>query len=497
MANSLYIIPFTPYLSLQTKLTHIIFSLTKFLKYQLSVLLHIPISYTFTFFQNQNQSKTEHKLCNSITMESLFRLADQGNAFSSRYIWVNGPIIVGAGPSGLATAACLREQGVPFVVLERADCIASLWQKRTYDRLKLHLPKQFCQLPKLPFPEEFPEYPTKRQFIDYLESYAKKFEINPQFNECVQSARYDQTSGFWRVKTVSSNGSNCNEVEYICRWLVVATGENAECVTPDIEGLDEFQGEIMHACDYKSGEEFKGKKVLVVGCGNSGMEVSLDLCNHNASPSMVVRSSVHVLPREIFWRSTFELATLMLQWLPLWLVDKILLILAWFLLGNTAKYGLKRPTTGPLELKNTTGKTPVLDVGTLEKIRSGGIQVVPGTKRLTYDQVELVNGEMLDIDAIVLATGYRSNVPSWLQESEFFAKNGYPKAPFPNGWKGKSGLYAVGFTKRGLSGASCDASKIALDIGKVWKKETNKPKKRTTPGHRRCISIPAVLDFSL
>ncbi|KAJ7977135.1 Flavin-containing monooxygenase [Quillaja saponaria] len=400
-------------------------------------------------------------------MENLFRLADQGNAFSSRCIWVNGPIIVGAGPSGLAAAACLREQGVPFLVLERADCVASLWQKRTYDRLKLHLPKQFCQLPKLPFPEEFPEYPTKRQFIQYLESYAKEFEINPQFNESVQSARYDQTSGFWRVKTVSSNGSNRNEVK-LCMLVITSQGE-----------------------------KFKGKKVLVVGCGNSGMEVSLDLSNHNASPSMVVRSSVHVLPREIFGRSTFELATLMMQWLPLWLVDKLLLILAWFLLGNTAKYGLKRPTTGPLELKNTMGKTPVLDIGTLEKIRSGGIQVVPGIKRINRDQVEFVNGEKLDIDAILLATGYRSNVPSWLQESDFFAKNGYPKAPFPNGWKGKSGLYAVGFTKRGLSGASSDATKIAQDISKVWKEKTNKPKKRTTPGHRRCISIPAVLDFSL
>lgn len=72
----------------------------------------------------------------------------------------------------------------------------------------------------------------------------------------------------------------------------MATGENAECVVPEIEGLGEFKGDVIHACEYKSGESFKGKKVLVVGCGNSGMELSLDLCNHNASPSMVVRSSV-------------------------------------------------------------------------------------------------------------------------------------------------------------------------------------------------------------
>ncbi|XP_050363876.1 probable indole-3-pyruvate monooxygenase YUCCA5 [Argentina anserina] len=421
-------------------------------------------------------------------MENLFRLVDHEDYLARRCIMVNGPVIVGAGPSGLATAACLRDQGVPFEVLERADCIASLWQSRTYDRLKLHLPKSFCQLPKLPFPDSFPEYPTRRQFIEYLESYAKHFEINPKFNSCVQSARYDETSGFWRVNTVSTIGSTRTEVEYICRWLIVATGENAECVVPDIEGLCQFGGEVVHASEYKSGEKYKGQKVLVVGCGNSGMELSLDLCNHNASPSMVVRSSVHVLPREIYGKSTFELAVLLLKWLPVWLADKLLLLFSWLILGSIEKYGLNRPSVGPMELKNTQGKTPVLDIGALDKIKSGGIKVVPGIKRFSFGCVELVDGEVLDIDAVVLATGYRSNVPSWLQEGEFFSKSGFPKQPFPHGWKGNAGLYAVGFTRRGLSGASCDAMRIAQDIGNVWKCETKQNKKRTTVGHRRCIS---------
>ncbi|KAG5598354.1 hypothetical protein H5410_029724 [Solanum commersonii] len=395
--------------------------------------------------------------------------------FSSRCVWVNGPVIVGAGPSGLAVGACLKEQGIPFVILEKSDCIASLWQKKTYNRLKLHLPKQFCQLPKFPFPQHYPEYPTKKQFIDYLESYARKFDINPMFNECVQFAKYDQICKLWRVKTISPNGL---EVEYICQWLVVATGENAEKVVPNIEGLKEFGGEVIHACDYKSGEKFSGKKVLVVGCGNSGMEVSLDLCNHNAQPSLVCRSSVHVLPRDFFGKSIFELAMFMMKWLPLWLVDKILLILAWFILGNIEKYGLKRPKIGPLELKNTQGKTPVLDIGALEKIRSRKINVVPGIKRFSCGTVELVNGEKLKIDSVVLATGYCSNVPFWLKESEFFSKNGFPKAPFPNSWKGKSGLYAVGFTRRGLSGASADAIQIAQDITKAYNEDIMQKKQK-------------------
>ncbi|KAL5990196.1 putative indole-3-pyruvate monooxygenase YUCCA5 [Asimina triloba] len=435
---------------------------------------------------NDNHSLFSHPHSHRLFIQAnMFSTSDRNHFSSRRCVWVNGPVIVGAGPAGLATGACLKDQGVPFVILEKADCIASLWQKRTYDRLKLHIPKQFCQLPNLPFPRDFPEYPTKSQFIEYLESYVRRFDIHPCFNECVLSAKYDETCGLWRVRT--GCGKAAGEVEYICRWLVVATGENAECVVPEIEGAGEFRGKAMHVSQYKSGEDFEGQQVLVVGCGNSGMEVSLDLCNHNAFPAMVVRNSVHVLPREVLGRSTFELAVLLMKWLPLWMVDKLLLILAWLVLGNTAKYGLKRPDMGPLQLKNTHGKTPVLDIGALEKIKSGEIQVVPGIKRFSNRGVELASGQELEVDSVIFATGYRSNVPSWLQENDFFLKNGFPRQPFPNGWKGNSGLYAVGFTRRGLAGASCDAVRIAQDIGKVWKEETRQTRKFTAC-HRRCIS---------
>lgn len=129
---------------------------------------------------------------------------------------------------------------------------------------------------------------------------------------------------------------------------------------------------------------------------------------------------IHVLPREFCGKSTFELAMMMMKWLPLWLVDKILLIQAWMMLGNTENYGLKRPSVGPMELKNAKGKTPVLDVGALQKIRSGDIKVVPGIKRFLKGAVELVNGEKLEIDSVVLATGYCSNVPYWLQVRKMF-----------------------------------------------------------------------------
>ncbi|KAE8718882.1 Indole-3-pyruvate monooxygenase YUCCA6 [Hibiscus syriacus] len=388
---------------------------------------------------------------------------------SSRCLYVPGPVIVGSGPSGLATAACLKAKGVPSVILERSNCIASLWQLKTYDRLRLHLPKKFCQLPLMAFPADVPTYPTKQQFVDYLEAYARRFDIEPRFGETVSEAEYDGALGFWRVRSVGPKGEL---MEYVCRWLVVATGENAETVTPEVEGMAEFGGEIKHTSSYKSGEEFTGKRVLVVGCGNSGMEVCLDLCNHNAKPSLVVRDTVYVLPQEMLGISTFELSMWLLKWLPLRLVDRLLLVMSRLMLGDTARFGLPRPELGPLELKNLSGKTPVLDVGTLAKIKSGDIKVRPSIKCLKRHAVEFVDGKTESFDAIILATGYKSNVPSWLKEKEMFSeKDGYPRRPFPDGWKGERGLYAVGFTKRGLVGTSMDATRIACDIQRCWNDE--------------------------
>lgn len=384
------------------------------------------------------------------------------NDKQTKSVLVHGPIIVGAGPSGLAVSACLSQQGLPSLILERSDCLASLWKHRTYDRLKLHLPKQFCELPLFGFPGNFPKYPTKRQFIAYIESYASHFKIQPKFKQAVQAALFDHASGFWRVQTQDS--------EYISKWLVVATGENAEPVFPDVVGLDKFNGHVLHTSKYKSGSEFKNQKVLVIGCGNSGMEVSLDLCRHNAIPHMVARNSVHVLPREIFGFSTFGIAMALLRWFPLRLVDKILLLMANITLGNTDQLGLRRPKTGPIELKNITGKTPVLDVGALSQIKSGKIKVVGGVKEITKNGARFTDGQEKEIDAIILATGYKSNVPTWLKECDFFTKDGMPKTPFPNGWKGENGLYTVGFTRRGLQGTALDADKIAQDISEQWRK---------------------------
>ncbi|KAE8718795.1 Indole-3-pyruvate monooxygenase YUCCA6 [Hibiscus syriacus] len=388
---------------------------------------------------------------------------------SASCLWVTCPIIIGAGPSGLATAACLKQKGIPSLILERADCIASLWKLKTYDRLHLHLPKHFCELPLLGFPSDFPTYPTKNQFLDYLESYQNHFGLEPVFNKVVVSAEFDHRHGAWRVMT---SGPEQEQIEYVSQWLIVATGENADEVMPFIEGMNDFGGPVIHSSSYRNGRSYEGKDVLVVGCGNSGMEVALDLANFNARTSLVVRDSVHVLPREMLGISTFGFLVQMIKWFPIRFVDRFVLLMSHLVLGDIEKLGFRRPKIGPLELKNVSGKSPVLDVGTVAKIKSGNIRVYPGIKRITFLGAEFVDGRKERFDAIILATGFKSNVPQWLKGADLFSeKDGMPRQPFPNGWKGEDGLYAVGFTRRGLLGAAFHATKVAEDIELQWRAE--------------------------
>ncbi|KAG8073570.1 hypothetical protein GUJ93_ZPchr0006g43258 [Zizania palustris] len=398
---------------------------------------------------------------------------EAGNNPIPACIVLDGPIIVGAGPSGLAVAATLQQHSVPFTILERSGDIADLWTNRTYDRLRLHLPKAFCELPHVGFPPDFPTYPTKHDFLRYLHSYASRFAIGPLFGRAVTRAWYDAPASLWRVTTTATAttaSAEATSTEYASPWLVVASGENTEVVMPKVKGRDRIAGEALHSSEYRSGERFRGKRVLVVGCGNSGMEMCLDLCEHGAMPFMSVRSGVHVLPREMFGASTFGIAMKLLKWLPVKMVDRFLLLVANMILGDTAKYGLKRPKLGPLEIKNITGKSPVLDVGAWSLIKSGNIKIVPEVESFSGNGARFVDGNEMSFDAVIFATGYRSNVPSWLQDGELFTEDGKPRARCPSNssWRGPNGLYHVGFSGRGLLGAGADALMTAADIAGRW-----------------------------
>ncbi|KAD0176505.1 hypothetical protein E3N88_44685 [Mikania micrantha] len=371
-------------------------------------------------------------------------------------------IIVGAGPSGLATAGCLHQLSIPYIILEREDCIASLFNKKSYDRLHLHLFKQFCQLPHLPFPASFPTYVPLTEFLNYLNEYARRFNVNPRFCNVVTGAKYDDGVEKWRVVAEVDDGGRR---WYEGRFLVVATGETSDVFVPEVDGLSEFKGEVIHSTEYKTGKDYEGKKVLVVGAGNSGMEIAYDLSNYGAKTSIVIRSPVHIVSR---W--SINLALMLLKIMPGHLVDSLLVLVNQATHGDLTRYGIQRPKDGPFLGKVKNGKYPIVDIGTLKKIKHGEIQVLPALKSIKSggDEVVFENGRCYQFDVILFATGFKRSTHLWLQGGDcLLNEDGLPKQMYPNHWKGENGLYCVGLSRRGLYGAAMDAENIAQHISKL------------------------------
>nr|GMD79562.1 probable indole-3-pyruvate monooxygenase YUCCA11 [Ipomoea batatas] len=366
-----------------------------------------------------------------------------------------GVVIIGAGPAGIATSACLNLQNIPNIVLEKEANYASLWRDKSYDRLKLHLAKEFCHLPHMPFSPNAPTFLSKKQFVQYLDTYVSHFGVNPLYPRLVESASYNEGDGKWFV-TVKNMESDAIET-YIAKFVVAATSENGEGFIPVIDGLEGFSGEVMHSSEYRNGKTFEDKCVLVVGSGNSGMEIACDLSEYHAQSSIVVRGPVHVFSKEII-----QLGMNSLKFIPVNIVDKMVVALSMWKYGDLSLYGLQRPNKGPFYTKQTTGISPIIDVGTLSRIKSGEIKVFPSIKRVENDLVEFVNGKTKRFDAIVFATGFRSTGGDGL-----FNENGMPKDKRPNHWKGKNGIYCVGFASSGLAGISNDANNIAEDISDI------------------------------
>ncbi|XP_076943963.1 putative indole-3-pyruvate monooxygenase YUCCA10 [Bidens hawaiensis] len=370
-------------------------------------------------------------------------------------------VIVGAGPAGIATSACLNLLSIPNIVLEREDCYASLWQKKAYDRLKLHLAKNFCELPHMAYPLSAPTFVPKNMFVQYLHNYVYQFNVNPLYQRSVESAWYDRAAQKW---VVTAKNTNLDLVEeYVSEFLVVATGENSEGLIPNIYGLDTFKGSVLHSIEYENGKKFGDKDVLVVGAGNSGMEIAYDLYTWGAHTSVVVRSPVHVLTKELV-----QLGMYLLKYIPCAFVDKMVLMFSKLLYGDLGGYGIQRPLNGPFWLKQKTGRSPVIDVGTISKIKTGDIKVVKAIADIKGDLIKFANGQEKLFDAIVFATGFRSTVRKWLKDDGgLFNDKGMPKHKSPNHWKGEDGLYCVGFASAGLFGISNDAKNIANDISKI------------------------------
>jgi cation diffusion facilitator CzcD-associated flavoprotein CzcO len=359
-------------------------------------------------------------------------------------------LVVGAGPSGLAVAACLQGAGIQFALIERADRVGASWRHH-YERLHLHTVKQYSALPFTPFPSHYPTYVARDQVVAYLEAYAAEHHLEPRLGEAVLAAR--PVGGGWEVETSKATVS--------ARCLVVATGYNCEPKVPEWPGQEAFQGELRHSSKYLTGRGYRGQRVMVVGVGNSGGEIALDLWESGARVWLCARSPVHVVPRD-FLGLPAQVSGLTLGKLPLALADAIGSRVSRMAFGDLSRYGLRRPEFGPASQVVKLGRVPLIDIGTVALIKQGAIQVVPGIERFTQAGVILVDGRDLELDRVILATGYRARLDRLLScAAEVTDDRGYPKVFGAE--CSVPGLYFIGF-RNPLDGQLHDIHREALAV---------------------------------
>jgi cation diffusion facilitator CzcD-associated flavoprotein CzcO len=362
-------------------------------------------------------------------------------------------LVIGAGPAGLAVAATLIGKGRRPIVIEKGETVGASWRAH-YARLHLHTVKTLSALPGLPFPNEQPRYVPRQGVVDYLSAYAAHAGIEPLFGE--EAIAVVRDGGAWRTTTRSAKTFRSSVV-------VVTTGANQHPNVPRIEGEREFAGRILHSRDYREAAPFAGQRVLVVGMGNTGAEIALDLAEHGVATTLSVRSPVNIVLRDVLGRPTQE-TSLLLARLPTRVGDALASFFARVSVGDIERLGLRRSSMSPLRELRELGRTPVIDVGTLARIRAGEIVVRPGIRRLHASTVEFVDGTTAPTDAIVLATGYRAGIDALFPGLEVpVDDHGLPAHVVGQG--PLAGVYFVGFDTRQPGGLLRTIAMQAVAVG--------------------------------
>jgi cation diffusion facilitator CzcD-associated flavoprotein CzcO len=326
---------------------------------------------------------------------------------------VDDVVIVGASAAGLAAAATLRSRGIDATLLERGARVGEPWRAR-YDRLHLHTIRWLSGLPGYRIPRDFGRWVARDQFVQYLEQYAAHHGLEPRFG--VEATRIDRSNGHWTVQT--SAGA------IPARVIVVASGYTRVPTLPRWHGT--FDGPFAHSADYRNPQPFRGQDVLVVGAGNSGTEIAVDLAEGGAGRVRIaVRTPPNILRRDIKG-FPIQLVGVAVQRVPPMLLNPMIGALRRATIPDLSVRGLPRPSK-PFSQFRRTATVPILDVGFVDAVRKGIIEVVPAVTALDGRAVVLSDGSRVFPDAIIAATGYHPGLRPLVGDVTDIGEHGVPR----------------------------------------------------------------------
>jgi cation diffusion facilitator CzcD-associated flavoprotein CzcO len=339
-------------------------------------------------------------------------------------------VVVGAGTAGLASAVELGRRGIAVTVLERSDAIAASWRGR-YDKLRLNSSRPFSKLPGERYARGTPIFPSRDQVVDYLEGYAARNGVQVRLGTRLE--RIDRNGDGWLLRT--STG------DLLAGQVIVAAGYEHTPILPDWPGRDRFEKRLIHSSEYRNPKPFRETDVLVVGPGSSGMEIAYDLAEGGAGrvrlavrtpPNILIRSPAGPLLANIFRRLPPERA------------DAVMRKVRQKEIGDLTEFGLPVPEEGVFaRLRRLSVAPAIVDMEVIQAIRDRRIEIVAAVESLDETGVTLDDGDRIEPDAVVAATGYRPGLEPLVGHLGVLNERGAPHAP--QGQEAAPGLRFVGY----------------------------------------------------
>lgn len=312
--------------------------------------------------------------------------------------------VIGAGPSGLAAARNLQRRGLPWVGYDLNAGVGGLWdieapRSTVYESAHLISSRTTTEFTEFPMPDGTADYPSHRELAAYFNAFADHFDLRAGFRFNTEVTDVRPSGQGWAVTVRDETGEHTHQHA----GVLVANGTLSEPNLPQLAGIDSFTGEVIHTSAYKRGEQFAGKRVLIVGAGNSGCDIAVDAVHHAASVDISVRRGYHFVPKYVLGKPADTLN----QGKPLppkikqFIDSRVLKLFT----GDPVKFGFPAPDHAIYE------SHPIVNSLILHHLGHGDLAVKADIDTFDGDQVVFVDGSRATYDLVVLATGYRLHYP--------------------------------------------------------------------------------------